>query len=89
MLILGKTILREDFDVYQWNSSRQRVREKFHGLSYLFEIINQIMLSRSEPIAAADSGLKSMKKQKPSFSMFRKSFFSLQVSHCPMRISII
>ncbi|CAF3345881.1 unnamed protein product [Rotaria sp. Silwood1] len=36
---------------------RQRVREKFHGLSYLFEIINQIMLSRSEPVAAADSGL--------------------------------
>jgi len=37
---------------------RQRVREKFHGLSYLFEIINQIMLSRSEPVAAAaDSGI--------------------------------
>jgi len=35
---------------------RQRVREKFHGLSYLFEIINQIMSSRSEPVAAADSG---------------------------------
>lgn len=38
---------------------RQRVREKFHGLSYLFEIVNQIMLSRSEPVAAADSGRKS------------------------------
>lgn len=36
--------------------SRQRVREKFHGLSYLFEIINQIMSSKSEPVAAADSG---------------------------------
>ncbi|CAF0737113.1 unnamed protein product [Rotaria sordida] len=36
---------------------RQRVREKFHGLSYLFEIINQIMLSRSEPVAAADTGI--------------------------------
>ncbi|CAF1137638.1 unnamed protein product [Adineta ricciae] len=36
---------------------RQRVREKFHGLSYLFEIINQIMSSRSEPVAAADSGV--------------------------------
>jgi hypothetical protein len=36
---------------------RQRVREKFHGLSYLFEIINQIMLSRSEPMASADSGI--------------------------------
>ena len=43
---------------------RQRVREKFHGLSYLFEIINQIMLSRSEPMAAADSGLKSRKLEK-------------------------
>jgi hypothetical protein len=41
--------------------SRQRVREKFHGLSYLFEIINQIMLSRSEPVAAADLGLKYQK----------------------------
>ncbi len=37
--------------------SRQRVREKFHGLSYLFEIINQIMLSKGEPVAAADSGI--------------------------------
>lgn len=36
---------------------RQRVREKFHGPSYLFEIINQIMLSRSEPVASADSGV--------------------------------
>ncbi|CAF0782941.1 unnamed protein product [Adineta steineri] len=36
---------------------RQRVREKFHGLSYLFEIINQIMSTRSEPVAAADSGI--------------------------------
>lgn len=36
---------------------RQRVREKFHGLSYLFEIINQIMSSKSEPVASADSGL--------------------------------
>ncbi len=42
---------------------RQRVREKFHGLSYLFEIINQIMISKSEPVAAADSGLfNKMKK---------------------------
>ncbi|CAF2758516.1 unnamed protein product [Rotaria sp. Silwood2] len=36
---------------------RQRVREKFHGLSYLFEIINQIMLSKSDLIASADSGI--------------------------------
>jgi hypothetical protein len=36
---------------------RQRVREKFHGLSYLFEIINQIMISKSEPVASADLGL--------------------------------
>lgn len=58
MLILGKIVHRDNLVVHLFYSSRQRVREKFHGLSYLFEIINQIMLSRSEPIAAADSGLK-------------------------------
>ncbi|CAF1311459.1 unnamed protein product, partial [Didymodactylos carnosus] len=35
---------------------RQRVREKFHGLSYLFEIINQIMRNR-ETIASADANI--------------------------------
>ncbi|CAF1262484.1 unnamed protein product [Rotaria sp. Silwood1] len=36
---------------------RQRIREKFHGLSYLFEIINQIILSKSDSIASANSGI--------------------------------
>ncbi len=33
---------------------RQRVQ---HGLSYLFEIINQIMLSKSESMPSVESGL--------------------------------
>ena len=54
--------MKKVFLIIQFCEYRQRVREKFHGLSYLFEIINQIMLSRSEPVASADSGLKSIRQ---------------------------
>ncbi|CAF0858013.1 unnamed protein product [Didymodactylos carnosus] len=57
---------------------RQRIREKFHGLSYLFEIINQIMHNR-ETLAAADSNIVLSNEDVDYLIEILKTLFNLTV----------